>query len=393
MAFGNDFIKGFLSGITGPQLKDYQHASKTFIPNAFAYAPKVKFLFHCVFNINTQIPGILQLLGEANTTISKTVKSVQLPSYQFQVEELNQYNRKRYANTKINYNPVQITFHDDNSDLVRQMWYAYYQYYIKDSQYSYNGIPASDGSPGSDPTFAGFSYNASDIYVGERQIGDFGLVGEGRGSPLNTQPGVATNPNFFNDITIFGFNQHNYSAYTLINPMITEFAHDTYDYSAGGQPMQNTMTIKYELVKYYSGALNGATKAGAPPFFGRTEDYDQVTSAITRPGGNATILGKGGLLDAGQGILNDLAAGNPIGAALTAVRASQTFKGKNLKSIAKQEVNQTASQVLSQGVETAIKTQIPAIDRNRTGYFATPPKGNNSGKVPESNTPRISGGN
>jgi hypothetical protein len=175
--------------------------------------------------------------------------------------------------------------------------------------------------------------------------------------------------------------------------MITDFAHDTYDYSAGGQPMQNTMTIKYELVKYYSGALNGATKAGAPPFFGRTEDYDQVTSAITRPGGNATILGKGGLLDAGQGILGDLAAGNPIGAALTAVRASQTFKGKNLKSIAKQEVNQVAAQTLSQGVETAIRAQIPAIDRNRTGYFATPPKGNNSNKVPETNTPRISGGN
>lgn len=382
MAFGNDFIKGFLSGITGPQLKDYQHASKVFIPNAFAYAPKVKFVFHCVFNINNQIPGLTQILGEANTTISKTVKNVQLPSYNFSVEELNQYNRKRYTNTKINYNPVQITFHDDNSDLVRQMWYAYYQYYIKDSQYSYNGIPASNGSPGSDPTFPGFSYNASDIYAGQRQIGDFGLVGEGRGSPLNGQPGVATNPNFFNDITIFGFNQHNYSAYTLINPIITDFAHDTYDYAAGNGTMQNTMTIKYELVKYYSGALNGATKAGAPPFFGQGTDYDQVTSAITRPGGNATILGKGGLIDAGTGILNDLAAGNPIGAVLTGVRAYETFKGKNLKSIAKQEAAQTGTQILSQGVDTVIRSQIPAIRSTNTGYFPTPPKGSNSNQVP-----------
>ena len=393
MAFGNDFLKGFLSGITGPQLKDYQHASKTFLPNAYANAPKVKFLFHCVFNINSQIPGISQLLGEANTTISKTVKNVQLPSYQFQVEELNQYNRKRYANTKINYNPVQITFHDDNSDLVRQMWYAYYQYYIKDSQYSYNGIPASKGAPGSDPTFAGFSYNASDIYAAERQIGDFGLVGEGRGSPLNNQPGVATNPNFFNDITIFGFNQHNYSAYTLINPIITDFAHDTYDYAAGGETMQNTMTIKYELVKYYSGALNGASKAGAPPAFGQTSDYDQVSSAITRPGGNATILGKGGLLDAGQGILNDLASKNPIGAVLTGVRAYQTFKDKNLKSIAKQETKQFATTVLAQGTENAIRNQVPAINKTLSSFFPTNLKGNNQDKIPQVNTPRISGGN
>lgn len=392
MSFGNDFIKGFLSGVTGPQLKDYQHASKLFVPNAFAYAPKVKFLFHVVFNINNQVPGIAKLLGEANTTISKTVKTIQLPSYQFQVEELNQYNRKRFANTKINYNPVQVTFHDDNSDLVRQMWYAYYQYYIKDSQYSYNGVPAVAGSDGRDPTFAGFSYNASDIYAGERQIGDFGLIGEGRGSPLNTQPGVATNPNFFNDITIFGFNQHNYSAYTLINPVITEFSHDTYDYSAGDGMMQNSMTIKYELVKYYSGALNGATKAGAPPFFGQREDYDQVPSAITRPGGNATILGKGGLVDAGTGILNDLASGNPIGAVLTGVRAYQTFKDKNLKSIAKQEVTQVGTQVLAQGVNTAIRAAVPAIDKTYAGFFPSTVRGNNENQVPKVNTARATDG-
>jgi hypothetical protein len=107
-----------------------------------------------------------------------------------------------------------------------------------------------------------------------------------------------------------------------------------------------------------------------------------VTSAITRPGGNATILGKGGLLDAGQGILNDLAAGNPIGAVLQGVRTYQTFKDKSLKSIAKQEATQVGTQILSQGVETVIRNQIPAIDRTRTGYFPTPPKGDNSNQVP-----------
>ena len=48
------------------------------------------------------------------------------------VETLNQYNRKRLAQTKIEYNPVQIEFHDDGGDLVRNMWYNYFKYYYKD---------------------------------------------------------------------------------------------------------------------------------------------------------------------------------------------------------------------------------------------------------------------
>jgi hypothetical protein len=99
------------------------------------------------------------------------------------------------------------------------------------------------------------------------------------------------------------------------------------------------------------------------------------------------------MLDAGQGILNDLAAGNPIGAVLQGVRTYQTFKDKNLKSIAKQEVTQVGTQVLSQGVETVIRNQVPAINKTLSTFFPTPPKGNNTNTVPQNNTPRISGGN
>lgn len=40
--FGSDF------------LRDYTHASKTFRPNAYQYAPKFKFLFHVYFEINPE---------------------------------------------------------------------------------------------------------------------------------------------------------------------------------------------------------------------------------------------------------------------------------------------------------------------------------------------------
>ena len=76
------------------------------------------------------------------------VKNVQLPSYEMSVNELNQYNRKRLVQTKINYQPVEITFHDDGSDLIRNMWYSYYSYYYKDpTQTGNNGkYLKTDGS-------------------------------------------------------------------------------------------------------------------------------------------------------------------------------------------------------------------------------------------------------
>ena len=63
------------------------------------------------------------------------VKSVDLPRYTFELEEQNQYNRKRYSYNKMNYEPVRIVFHDDNSDVIRNMWYAYYSYYNNDPSY------------------------------------------------------------------------------------------------------------------------------------------------------------------------------------------------------------------------------------------------------------------
>ena len=67
------------------------------------------------------------------------VKSVDGPKVNFQYDTLNQYNRKRYHHNRINYNPVTITFHDDSSDVIRNLWYAYYAYYNNDPQYEAAG--------------------------------------------------------------------------------------------------------------------------------------------------------------------------------------------------------------------------------------------------------------
>ena len=131
MAKDTNFLK--TDGYT--YLKDFQHASKLFVGNDFANAPKVNFLFYVVFNINSSaIYNDTWKQGD-RTTVGLLVKKIDLPKFAIQTEIINQYNRKALVQTKLNYTNVNVEFHDDNSDITTSLWKNYYQYYFTDSLY------------------------------------------------------------------------------------------------------------------------------------------------------------------------------------------------------------------------------------------------------------------
>lgn len=357
MAFGQDFLKAFFGN---DYLKDYTHASKIFRTNGYANSPRLKFLFHVYFNINTSlVPQLRNVLKDDVGTIGILVKNIDLPKYRIDVETLNQYNRKRLVQKKIEYQPVNITLHDDGGDLIRTLWYNYYAYYYKDPSQKYNNTPNTNGSMGANANSpAGFGYNYRDIYDNDRSVNDWGYIGEGYADNPNNN-GRAGKPAFFRDISIFGFNQHRYVQYVLINPMVSEWSHDSYDYSQGDGIMENRMTISYETVKYYVGGL-GVTPDAAVPGFGDINTYDKTQSPLSRPGGTRSILGQGGLLDAGIGIYQDLQSGSVagvIGAVQKAGTAYGTFKGADLKAIAKEEAVAGVRGVLRNTVPGAVRAQ------------------------------------
>ena len=291
--FGNDY------------LRDYTHASKTFIPNAYQYAPKFKFLFHVYFEIN-QSAYAVGLPQGANFGLA--VKSIKLPSYSFDTHTMNQYNRKRIVQTKIKYDPIDINFHDDNGNLIRNMWYNYYTYYYKDASIpvaSVSGRQARENGNGSTTSPNNTNYNTRNIYS-QSITGDtnWGYIGETPDSPsTNIQAGNGqTKIPFFKNVTIYGFNSHQYVAYTLINPIINRFAHDTYNYAEGNGTMENTMTLDYETVKYFQGAIDGKKPSDIVAGFGLEANYDRRPSPITRPGSQSSILGQGGII---EGIIGD----------------------------------------------------------------------------------------
>jgi hypothetical protein len=385
--FGEDILKGFF-GADG--LKDYSHAAKTFRTNGYELSPRYKFLFHVFFTINTgQIPALQNAFGDGEVaTVGLMVKTVQLPTYSLAVETMNSYNRKKLVQSKINYNPVQIVFNDDQSDLIRNMWYNYYRYYYKDSTYNYDTSASINGSIGNLQTLKnGFGYNARDIYENSRQVNDWGYAGEGYQdgiTSLGQSLGADNKPPFFRDIKIYGFSQKKFASYVLINPMISEWQHDTYDYGQGGSTMINTMTVQYETVKYYNGYIGGNQPSSTAVGFADPNRYDVTRSGLSRPGSEATVFGQGGLVDAGIGLLEDLNAlqtgqggiQNILGAVQKAGTTYQTFKGKNIASIANQEAQQAANQILKQSLPGAMRQ---VVNAGNGIFFPNAPKNPTTG--------------
>jgi hypothetical protein len=356
--FGNDYVR------------DYTHAAKTFRTNSYQNAPKLKFLFHVYFEIN---PAAYSKGIATGSNFGLEVKSVGLPKYSFDTHVMNQYNRKRIVQTKLKYNPVTINFHDDNGNMINDMWYNYYTYYYKDAN---KPVLQSTGTSTVQTvvnavTNAGSTdYNSRTTYkpdiTGDE---DWGYIGESSfqsGTVSQANQGISKIP-FFKSIQIYGFNQHQFMQYTLINPIITSFEHDTYNYAEGSGVMENKMTIDYETVKYAEGALNGTNPSSTVTGFGIQTNYDTTLSPIARPGSNATILGQGGLVNAGTGIINDLANGNILNAVRTAGTAYNTFKNTNLKQVATQDLNTL--------LINATQQQLPGSVRTNTyypGYASSP---------------------
>jgi hypothetical protein len=119
-----------------PFLRDYRHAHNLFwsgqIPDGQkGLMPKNGFLFHVVFDLNKNIPRESSL-----AELGLMVKSVTLPKFTVDLKLQNAYNRVNYTQTKIKYDPVSISFHDDSSNVVRDFWFSYFNYYYRDSDYS-----------------------------------------------------------------------------------------------------------------------------------------------------------------------------------------------------------------------------------------------------------------
>jgi len=328
MADISKFLNNLASGALNPKgnLADFQHGARLYVDDNFKFAPKQKFLYHVAFNINPQASAIIpQLTQKHSNTINMLVKSVDLPKFDITTEVKHAYNRKRVLQKRIDYSPCNVTFHDDNYGLTTAMWEAYYRYYYKDGNY------ASVDQAGN-PEQTATAYNRGNIYGTDAQNKfRYGFDNDSY-SP------------FFNSIIVYQMSRKRYTAYTLVNPIIQSWQHDTMDQSVS-DPVQSTMSIQFETVWYSRGPVS---KGSAPKGFA-TEHYDQTPSPLTLAGGGtSSLFGVGGVASGTADVFDDITSGRAFsspGALLGTVLKAGNI-AKNVKSLSKDGLRQEGFQIL-----------------------------------------------
>lgn len=237
-------------------LRDYRHARNLYYEYGLAFAPKTKYLFHCLFEPSPEVGNSATKNSFAfQKHLGVLVKTTDLPSFRVSVENKKQYNRIKQYQTRLDYQDVNMTFHDDNLGVTRALFEEYYKYYFLDGRHN-----VQKGAIVSGP------YASRDKY--SPTVPKYGL------NTGNVGP-------FFNSITIYQLSRQEYFAYTLVNPIITQWDHGDADMSDASGMNENTMSIAYESVLMTNGNIGEDSQPVA--FADPETGYDQTPSPLSEP--------------------------------------------------------------------------------------------------------------
>ena len=255
-------------------LRDYQHARKAFIEKTDpSLIPKSQFLFHVYIELNSAIHK-----DPNEATFSILVKSLELPKYSIETKTLNAYNRPNIVQTKVKYESITIKFHDDSSNVIRNLWEKYYQFYYQDSRLGTD----NNGGP-------------MNTYLQKHKYQDNIPLGFGY-NPKKDNNGLV---NFIQSIRIYSLHAGQHSSYVLVNPSIRSFKHGSHDY-AQSDVLEHEMTVDFETVLYSSGGdikqVTGFTKVG----------YDNYKSPLETGQENTGIPDDGKLMPRSMSLNGDM---------------------------------------------------------------------------------------
>lgn len=331
---------GFLQQLaTGDQIRDFRHASRLYVDNNYALSPKYDWLYHVYFDLN---PTLTKVSRDKVLEAGMLVKSVDLPKFSIDTKTFNNYNRPEVVQTKVKYDTIQVTFHDDQSDVVRGFWFDYFNHYYRDMDASY-----SDSSGSVHP-----SYHAKNQYrLGQRDIyNNFGYTPRSDSGVNGAQ--------YIQAIRIYSLHQKKFSEYTLVNPMIVQFSHGNHNSSSNGG-LEHSMTIAYTTMLYASGYVTQNTVKGFADLH-----YDKAPSPLTAAGGGTnSILGPGGIVSALDAVIQ-----NPVKGAFGLFRSYEKNKNVDLKGLAQAELLTAGMDILN-GKDPRDRFFVPSIGSlaNRPG--------------------------
>lgn len=320
------FLDNFGDGVTNPKgnLGDFKHASRLYSDDTHRLAPKTKYLFYVVFEVGSTAKLFMPSLEQKHLRETfMLAKSIDLPQYSANIETKNQYNKKKLIQTSIEYSPVTIKLHDDNQGITTFLLEAYFKYYFRDSK-------AGD--------LGGYKWTPDYDYAPESHKLRYGL------DTGMQQP-------FFTSIKLYQFAKQQFTEYTLVNPLVERWGHDSLDQSDGAGIAENTLVLNYETVLYRRGKVG----ADDPAAFAGAH-YDKTPSPLPPPGGGVSnIFGAGGILDGGSSVLGDFSRGEVgLGTAINAVNTAENLKDVSKDSLKAEAKGIATGAAINIGVNAAI---------------------------------------
>jgi hypothetical protein len=348
--------------ISHNNLVSWNHASKIFGSNNYARAPKSSYLFYVLFDFNPLViqNNMFNGMYQNQKEIGMLVKQVGLPKFKIETKKYNAYNRPHIIQSKIDYDPITITFHDDSANIIRNFWYDYYTYYYRSSDYATTN--AGGNSTSIDKT-AMNSMHTEMFRPRDSKYADWGYTIRNSVNGIPTNTIMPNPPPYINNIYIYSLHNKQFSEYAIINPIISSFGHGEHNASEGSGTLSHTMTIEYESISYGMGTVSDVNGKSVIDGFAQGPNYDKTPSPLTvAGGGGGTLFGTGGLGAAIGGLSTSGTAG-----VLGLAKVANNLKGANLGNMAKTEATNIAKSILSGGANPFASVSVPQVGTLATG--------------------------
>ena len=178
-----------------------------------------------------------QTLDAIRRSLMFNVKSIDGPKVNFQYDTLNQYNRKRNVYRRVDYDPINVVFHDTMNNSALKFWKYLYELNLKDGR---NKSPAYAGDMGSSKQTSRSPYQPNSLTTENDFISDhnFGL----ESSLINhTYP--------IKSLDLFIVHARKYNLIRFIHPKVIAMQHDLFSYESS-QPIEIALQFAYETVIY-----------------------------------------------------------------------------------------------------------------------------------------------
>lgn len=251
---GTNIISGVIDNIEiirEPPFEHYNAAQRIFgtageMGFSFYNLPKFKnsFIIEFVLSpfaknfIKTQLPDTHTDFDVNN--ISCFVRDVTLPSFSFNIETVNQYNKKRLIAGDIEYKPSNVVFYDTVDGAGYLLMDAYRKYYYGDF------FAKSQGSYRNDLLSTPQNFDAMGSNWGR--------------SVLNN--GNYDSQYFFKSINIYEIDNETYTVHNMINVFIEDVQLENKSMDSEGEPSILSLTMRYEACNNFG--PDGYLSIGVP---------------------------------------------------------------------------------------------------------------------------------